>query len=116
MLLHAEASTLLRGQRAKIRRKLQTDPRALHRVVLNPPECLHRVPVVDVLRWCCASRSNQSIVRIGAMAARDRINLLVELGNASERTRTWVTEHARVGPRGRGRGLFAVESVRGRAT
>ncbi len=67
----------------------------LAEIMANPPEILSNWSCADVIRARYSSRhAIPSLERLGRLAVRDRVNLLVPLGRASARTRTWVAEHA----------------------
>jgi hypothetical protein len=79
---------------ADLRARLRSERGALADVMLDPPELLADVAIVDVVRLAYGKRSARSLQRLGAMAAQDRVNLLMPLGSASLRTREWVARHA----------------------
>lgn len=78
---------------AELRRRVARERGALEDVLMNPPDVLAQWPVVDVVRMTYSQRSSKALARLGQLAARDRVNLLVPLGMASERTRVWAVEH-----------------------
>jgi hypothetical protein len=84
-----------RTRRAELRRRLAAERGALREVLMDPPPELEGVPIIDVVRLAYGSgRASKSIERLGRLAVRDRMNLLMPLGKASVRTREWTAEHA----------------------
>ena len=79
---------------ADLRARLVSERGALADVMLNVPAELERMAIVDVVRLAYGKRSARSIERLGRLAVWDGVNLLMPLGEASERTRRWVAERA----------------------
>jgi hypothetical protein len=91
--LEVANSKRLRG--AELRRRLASERGALREVLLNPPAEFQHLAIIDVVRLAYTRpRASKSIERLGRLAVRDRVNLLMPLGAASVRTREWTAEHA----------------------
>lgn len=80
--------------RADLRARLVSERGSLADIMRDPPEVLADMALVDVVRLSYGKRSAASLARLGRLACRDHINLLMPLGEASERTREWVAVHA----------------------
>lgn len=84
----------MRGQLAALRRELRTHPHRLAAVLLDPPACVHGMPMIDVLRMVRAKRRRAWGAQwIGERALADGVNLLVPVDRASRRTREWAARH-----------------------
>jgi hypothetical protein len=84
-----------RIRQAELRRRLASERGALRDVLLNPPEEFEHVAIIDVVRLAYSKgRACKSMERLGRLAVRDHVNLLMPLGSASARTREWTAEHA----------------------
>ena len=79
---------------ADLRARLASERGALADVMRDPPDAVSRMLVVDVVRMAHSQRSTEALRRLGHLAVRDGVNLLVPLGGASLRTREWVAQHA----------------------
>ena len=90
-----------RSEVAALKRRLATENGALEDILRDPPEALHRMFIIDVVRLSRATRSNvKAMQRLGRLAVRDGVNLMIPLGQASTRTREWTIAHARWNWRG----------------
>lgn len=78
---------------ADLRRRIRTEHGALEDVLLNPPEELAGIPIIDIVRYAYDNRPAKTAERLGRLAIRDGVNLLMPLGRASARTREWTAEH-----------------------
>jgi hypothetical protein len=66
-------------------------------LLLSPPDCLKSQPVIDVMLFARRMRptaSKATRARIGRLALHHQINVLVAVGDASERTRLWAANNA----------------------
>ena len=88
------AANTRRHRLAELRRQARTGQAGLTGLLLDPPVELRDVLLVDVVRMSRSQRMSSGIARLGRLAVRDGINLLIPLGQASQRTRAWVAEHA----------------------
>lgn len=89
-------SAAARGRRGEVRRQLRSGELPLGEAMASPPEPLLDAALIDVIRWSRSNRSHgsrRSLEVIGRAALRDNVNLMMPLGRASERSRTWVAEH-----------------------
>jgi hypothetical protein len=89
-----EVANSKRLRKAELRRRLVSERGALRDVLLDPPPEFAHMPIIDVVRLAQTSRAAKSLQRLGRLAVRDRVNLLMPLGSASLRTREWTAEHA----------------------
>jgi len=110
-----EAANVRRQQTAVVRRALRLDRGELARVLADPPECLHRLTLIDVVMLCLASRRTQprAIALLGRMALRDGVNLLLPVGRASPATRQWLADRVSWTRNGRGLQLVVSDPVAG---
>ena len=101
----ADASYAVRSGRAQIRSALRAGQMPLADLLADPPACIHDMTVLDVLCMLRTKYSKGAWKRdLGAAMIRDRINLLVPVDKASERTLTWAVQHGqRWAQRGRSR-------------
>lgn len=88
-------SAVLRGARAKIRRDLVSGATTIADLLNDPPPEIQGVTVLDLLKM---RRGQNADVRgwqhrLGQAALRDRVNVLITVGAASQRTRDWASVH-----------------------
>lgn len=88
-----EMANARRKDVAAARRSLRSGELSLSDVMVDRPVSLRTAPLVDVIRWAYARRSPKALTMIGRAAVRDRVNLLIPLGEASVVSRAWVAEH-----------------------
>lgn len=88
----SEASITVRQARADIRRGLRSGALSISDVLDGDRrDALATLPLFLLVTWRRGwGRDRQR--RIGAMAVRDRVNLGVQLGDASQRTLNWLAE------------------------
>lgn len=81
--------------RAEWRRRIAGDRDLLVSVLLDPPDDLAGVRLLDLLRWSRRTRPGanrcDSFDRLGARAVRANVNLLMPLGRASRASREWLS-------------------------
>jgi hypothetical protein len=80
---------------AALRRYLRTETGALEDILRDPPAEFEDWPLIDVVRLGYNKRGSVACERLGRLAVRDGVNLLVPLGRASLRSREWIIKHAR---------------------
>ena len=83
-----------RARITELRHRIASNRAALDEVLLDPPEALERMAIADVVRLAYSQRSGAAMERLGRLALRDGVNLMMPLGRASLRSREWVAEHA----------------------
>lgn len=83
-----------RARMSALKQRLRTERGALAGVLLDPPDELAHMPVIDVVRLAWGLRASRSLERLGRLALRDGVNLMMPLGHSSARTRSWLAEHA----------------------
>jgi glucose-6-phosphate dehydrogenase assembly protein OpcA len=93
-MIALERANEKRSRAAHLRRRLAGERGALRAVLLDPPEEFAQVAIIDVVRLAYSKRSAKSLARLGRLAVRDRVNLMMPLGEASLRTREWTADHA----------------------
>lgn len=83
-----------RRRLAILKRGLRNGTITLSEVMMDPPEDLLRYPLVDIVRFSGRQGHplGRSVTTLGRLALRDRVNLMVALGDASARSRAWVAE------------------------
>ena len=103
MSQHMDALALAnrsRLARADWRKRLAGDRDLLVRVLLEQPDALADVWLIDLLRWSRSTRPSankcDTMPRLGARAVRADVNLLMPLGRASLRSREWLAADAYV--------------------
>src|SRR4051794_4625827 len=89
-----QTATERRVRIAELRRELTRDRTALRRVLADPPAELQNMAMVDVVRLAWGKRSSPSLARLGRLALRDGVNLMMPLGEASVYTRAWMARNA----------------------
>jgi hypothetical protein len=89
-----QTATERRVRLAELRRELTRDRTALRRVLADPPPELANMAMVDVVRLAWGRRSSPSLARLGRLAVRDGVNLMMPLGEASVHTRAWMARNA----------------------
>lgn len=89
-----EIAQVRRARLAEIRRQAHDGTLSLADIVRDPPTELHGWTCVDVIRLKIRARSSNSIARLGRLAVRDGVNLLMPIGRTSQRSRLWIIEHA----------------------
>lgn len=82
-----------RIHRAAVKRDLRSGSLTLATVMQELPDALLDVPLIDIIRWSRHRSTSAALSRIGAMAVRDGVNLMIPLGLASQRSRTWVAQN-----------------------
>lgn len=85
-----------RRVQVRVRRGLRDRTLSLTGVLLDPPAELSDVLVLDVVRWARSAsgqRGAAGMHRLGRLALRDGVNLLVPVGRASVATRAWAAQH-----------------------
>jgi hypothetical protein len=93
--LALKAATEQRMRISSIRRRARSGDLTLNELILDPPDELAHMPCVDVVRLTLRSHhSTAGLQRLGRLAVRDGINLLMPVGGTSARTRAWIAEHA----------------------
>ena len=97
------AGNARRAAVAQLRRALQADPPSIRDVLLNPPEMLAGMLLVDVVCLPCGGRRPRTAVlmQLGRRAIDDGVNLLAPLDRATPSARAWVAANAVWVPRGR---------------
>src|SRR4051794_32507453 len=84
-----------RREIADLRAKVKRGEITLSQLMADPPALLRAWPCFDVVRMTWSRpRSGASLERLGRLAVRDGVNLLMPLGRTSQRTRAWIAEHA----------------------
>lgn len=84
-------SARVRGARAALRRALREDPRRVRDVLLDPPDYIHAMPIVEVIMLTQTRPTvMKSLPRAGRLAAAARVNLLERVGRAPRSERVWV--------------------------
>lgn len=90
----------------RLRTRLKNNREFAEEILRNPPPEAARLAVIEVLVHARSQKGwrSECLMQIGNRAVADRINLLVPLGRASERTREWAaTEGLRWARDARGR-------------
>ncbi len=85
-----------RMAKAGVKARLRSGSLSLADVMNDPPPELARALLIDVIRWTRSygrGGRGPAIEALGRHALRDHVNLMVPLGEASQRSRTWVAEH-----------------------
>lgn len=98
LLQRHEALTRANARRSDLataKRALRDGTLTLHDAMMNPPQALKTVLLIDVIRQIRTQkvRSGAAVQLLGRMAVRDDVNLLVPVGKASPRSREWVARH-----------------------
>lgn len=91
------AAQSMRLRIAAIRRRALDREITLAEIMADPPSELAHWACVDVIRLTRVQglkRSTAGLERLGRLAIRDGINLLMPLGRSSATTREWIAEHA----------------------
>jgi hypothetical protein len=86
-----------RAQVAALRRGARAGTVSVPSLLMDPPAALGHIAVIDVMLMSRASIPSQAYRRkakLGRWAVADGVNLLVALGDASERTRQWAAKYA----------------------
>jgi len=98
---------------AEIRAEISASRENACRVLLDPPEPALGLAVIEVLVLARSSLGWRSagVKEIGARALRDNVNVLVPLGEASQRTREWAATEGMVWARGARRSARECERV-----
>jgi hypothetical protein len=92
------AAQTVRRERAAIKAGLRAGTTTLRDLMTDPPAVIEDVALIDVIRWTRRrSSAGAGVAHVGAMAVRDRVNLMMAVGRASERSRLWVAEHGGYG-------------------
>ena len=94
-----------RAERAELRSRVRRGTLSLEDVLLPAHPLVAGLPLADVLRWQYHERhtSITALERLGRLAVRDDVNLMIRAGRASESSRRCVVRHGR--HRGHGRGV-----------
>lgn len=93
--LALKAATERRMRISEIRRRARQGDVTLNELILDPPDELTSMLCIDVVRLTLRSQhSTAGLQRLGRLAVRDGINLLMPVGGTSARTRAWIAEHA----------------------
>lgn len=83
-----------RAALAAIRVQLSSGQLTVADVMLDPPAALQDTPLIDILRMQRSRRRNGlSLAIVGEEAIDANVNLLLPLGCASARVRSWVAAH-----------------------
>jgi len=101
-LVAAQASNELRGARAIVRAALSQGHCTVADVLGDPPACVQSMRLCDLV---AATRGigHDKMRQIGAMAARDRVNVMQTVATSSTATRRWIADAVEsVGRRGIG--------------
>jgi hypothetical protein len=90
-----EAASRKRAQITALKQQLLGGTLTLEDVLMDPPEALTQVPVIDVLRMTrrAGNRGARGLWQINGRAVHAGVNLMMPLGLASERTREWAAEN-----------------------
>lgn len=97
-----------RDRIAALRRDIRACRIPLDTILRDRPEELAHWPIIDVIRLGYSKRSVTAVTELGRRAVRDNVNLLIPLGDASQRTLSWVAANARWTHRLGGRGGLAL--------
>jgi hypothetical protein len=91
-----EASAAVRTARAAWRQRVHDDPAVLGDILATKPAELEGVLLVDLVLWL-PGFGESKLKRLGqhAITGTRQVNLLVTLGDASERTRHWLASELR---------------------
>lgn len=86
----------VRGRKARLRRHLRGNPDELARVLLEPPEEIRGLTVLEVLACSRSDGMRAAGVRsISWLAARERgLSVAEPVGAVSPDDRAWLAEHA----------------------
>lgn len=90
-------STETRQEKARIRSALQLGKLTIAEVLRDPPPCIQRTSVLELLRLIRRHNSKVGVaweVALGRRALMDGVNLLVRVEDASQRTLAWAIENA----------------------
>jgi hypothetical protein len=89
-------SAKIRTARRCWKEALHDEPKRVLEVLDAPPDELATVPLPDLLLWV-RGFGPEKLYHLGARAAsaHQRVNLLIPLGRASNRTRQWVAYEIR---------------------
>lgn len=89
MLQIGERSRDIRRARMHVRDQLRAGTLTLDQLLTNPPEAIHDLPVMDVLRMLHKTRSSRTLEVINREAVRAQVNLMITVGRASSYTLAW---------------------------
>lgn len=95
MLAMNAQSAELRRARAAVRLGLATGTLPLAELLADPPAEILGVTLLDVLKMLRGRHADRRLWqhRLGQAALRDGINVLVTIGQSSQRTREWAVQH-----------------------
>jgi hypothetical protein len=78
----------------EIRRQVKSGQLALADLLADPPDEILHMTLFDVVRMTYTStRAGASMETLGRRALQDGVNLLVQVGRSSMRSREWVAEN-----------------------
>lgn len=88
---------------AELRRRVAAGEVTLEQILLDPPEYIHGLLLLDAVRKYRtgarnAARSTRFIEAMGRRAMLEGVNLCVPVGRASLTSRRWVIEYCRHAP------------------
>lgn len=101
-----DSANALRAERAEIRKGLRDGSLTLENVLLDPPEALLAVPLLDVLQMD-RHRRTTAMWRLNGLAVHEGVNLMLPVGHASEQTRRFAIALGSRYRSGRRRGVMA---------
>ncbi len=81
----------IRRERADLKAAMRDGTVTLDDLLMTPHPAVVDTPLIDVLLWRRRATRMQApaLARLGERAVRDRVNLLLPVGAASERVRAW---------------------------
>lgn len=90
------ALALANGRRLEIRQlreQVSAGEVTLAELMQDPPAAIEHWACIDVVRLKWTRRTNTSLEKLGRLAVRDGINLLLPMSRASKETRAWIAAH-----------------------
>lgn len=89
-----QAANVRRVEVSQWKRRLKRNPHAVRMALATRPAEIAHVPLVEMLAWArVGGLRSVAMEELGRQAALDGVNLLVPLGRASVKTRSWAVEH-----------------------
>jgi len=91
-----QSANELRSVRAELRRQAEEDPSLVAEWILDPPDALRKMSLLDVLMLPSKNGARPALVaRLGLLAVSAHVNLLASVEHAPWRYRAWLNDNAR---------------------
>jgi hypothetical protein len=90
-------SAAKRGEKGRLRAAVRAGDLQVGELLARPPECLSDTVMMDIVLWKPRFGLHKQAA-LGRRALAKQVNLLGTVGNASERSRSWLAREIGEGP------------------